>query len=280
MQNVLKHPNWEADFNKVVFSKYLAMDFPKIWGNIKSILEEQQINYSLNKTFPDIWLRDYFPLSIDGNLWSFAYNPSYMQKEPVLKQIQRAKNKTRIKTTIQSPLVLDGGNCIWNNKYAVFCKRVFKENTSFKKEEIKRELQLVFKNRKLVFIPDLPGDEFGHVDGLVRFVDEQTVIIQDMKTSYSQKLKQTLQNNGVEVLTIPFYDYYKHSGDSLSARGFYLNYLRVGKTIIVPAFGIQEDEKVKDQFKELFPKLNIYQINCNKIADLGGILNCVSWTCE
>ena len=278
MKNLLNYPNWEADFNRVVFSKYLAMDFPKIWENIKSILEEQKINYSLNKTFPDIWLRDYFPISIDGNLWSFVYNPSYMLKEPILKRIQQAKKKSRTKNVMESPLVLDGGNCVWNNNYAVLCERVFKENTKFKKEEVKHELQLIFKNRKLVFIPDLPGDEFGHVDGLVRFVDEQTAIIQDMKISYSRKLKQILQNSGVEVLTIPFHDYYKHSGDPISARGFYLNYLRVGKTIIVPAFGFQEDQQVKDQLEQLFPKLNIYQINCNKIADLGGVLNCASWT--
>ena len=115
-----------------------------------------------------------------------------MQKDSILKHIQRAKMKSRIKKVIESPLVLDGGNRVWNNKYVVLCEKVFKENTKFKKKEVKHELQLIFKNRKLMFIPDLLADEFGYVDGLVRFVDEQTAIIQDMKISYSRKLKQIL----------------------------------------------------------------------------------------
>lgn len=47
--------------------------------------------------------------------------------------------------------------------------------------------------------------------------------------------------------------------------------------LIVPTFDLKEDEIVIRQFEQFFPKQNIQTIECNEIANEGGILNCITW---
>ncbi len=48
-------------------------------------------------------------------------------------------------------------------------------------------------------------------------------------------------------------------------------------TVVIPTFGIKEDEIAVRQFEELFKGQTIATIDSNEIADNGGILNCITW---
>ena len=51
----------------------------------------------------------------------------------------------------------------------------------------------------------------------------------------------------------------------------------MNNTVIIPVFGLKEDEDVVKQFEQIFVGDKIATINGNKIANDGGVLNCISW---
>jgi len=48
--------------------------------------------------------------------------------------------------------------------------------------------------------------------------------------------------------------------------------------LIVPVYGLPEDEQVVYVFEQLFKGQKIEILDCNEIAKEGGVLNCISWT--
>ena len=61
----------------------------------------------------------------------------------------------------------------------------------------------------------------------------------------------------------------------------YINFLQVGKNIIMPKFDIPEDAIAQQYIQTAFPDCNIHQIEMademKKIAKEGGALHCLSW---
>jgi len=63
----------------------------------------------------------------------------------------------------------------------------------------------------------------------------------------------------------------------MNANGVYINYLEMEQALILPTFGMKEDDAIVKQFEELFKGRKIETIDSNDIAYHGGILNCISW---
>lgn len=63
-----------------------------------------------------------------------------------------------------------------------------------------------------------------------------------------------------------------------SAVGLYINYLRVGNTVVLPAYGRPEDEAALQKVQQVLPDANVFQVPCRQLAEEGGVLNCISWT--
>ena len=61
------------------------------------------------------------------------------------------------------------------------------------------------------------------------------------------------------------------------ANGDYINYLQMENTVIIPTFGIKEDDLAVRQLETIFAGQTITTINSNEIANDGGILNCITW---
>ena len=47
--------------------------------------------------------------------------------------------------------------------------------------------------------------------------------------------------------------------------------------IIVPTFGLKEDDQAVRRFEDLFPKQTIATVESREIAEHGGVLNCITW---
>lgn len=60
----------------------------------------------------------------------------------------------------------------------------------------------------------------------------------------------------------------------------YINFLSVGKLIILPKLNIDEDEQALKQMKEYFSDSDIEQVNIEPLIEKGGGLNCISWCCK
>lgn len=234
------------------------------------------IKYKLLNNTKDIWLRDFMPVKTkSGKYVSFRYEPSYLANNPQL----RTNFKTDIAPHFVLPVTysninLDGGNDVFSpsKTKAVITDRVFSENPEYDKNTLLLELEKMLE-ASLIIIPSLKSDMTGHADGMVRFVNENTVVANAPLSpfGFEAKVKKALQNHGIEVLDFPYFD---SNGDS--AIGCYLNFLETEQAIFLPVFSVDTDNKAVQTAKHIFHKA-IIPVNINEIAADGGLLNCISW---
>lgn len=244
--------------------------------NLFSALSESGEKFALFDGAKDIWARDYMPIRTKrGRYISFRYEPSYLADDPQL----RTNFKTDIAPHFALPVTysninLDGGNVVFSpsKAKAVITDRVFSENPEYDKNTLLLELENLLE-AEIIIIPSLISDMTGHADGVVRFIDENTVV--GNRTGYryglEMQIKLTLRNQGIEVYDFP---YFESKGDS--AIGCYLNFLETEQHLFLPVFGVDMDREAIETAKNIFNK-TIIPVNINEIAKDGGVLNCISW---
>lgn len=235
------------------------------------------IKYKLLNNTKDTWLRDFMPVKTkSGKYVSFRYEPSYLAGDPQL----RTNFKTdiapsfKVDNLVYTDINLDGGNVVFSpsKEKVIISDRVYSENPSWHKAELTAKLENLLEASVLI-IPSLKSDMTGHADGMVRFVNENTVVTNAPLSpfGFETKVKKALQNHGIEVLDFPYFD---SNGDT--AIGCYLNFLETGQTIYLPVFSVDTDNKAVQTAKHIFHKA-IIPVNINEIAADGGLLNCISW---
>lgn len=261
------------------FSSLLKTDlkYSSSAKNLFPILSNCGEKFTLFDGAKDIWARDYMPVKTkSGKYVSFRYEPSYLDGSPELRTDFRrdiAPNFA-IKNLVYSEINLDGGNAVFSpsKETVIISDRVFSENLKYSSAELVQELEKLLEARAII-IPSLRLDMTGHADGMVRFVDENTVVTNAPLSPYGfeTKVKKSLQNYGFNVIDFPYFD---SKGDS--AIGCYLNFLETEQAIFLPVFDVETDNIALDTAKSLFDK-TIIPVNINEIAVKGGLLNCISW---
>ncbi len=261
------------------FSSLLKTDlkYSSSAKNLFPILSNCGEKFTLFDGAKDIWARDYMPVKTkSGKYLSFRYEPSYLDGSPELRTDFRRDivPNFNIKKLVYSDINLDGGNAVFSpsKETVVISDRVFTENLKYSSAELVQELEKLLEAR-VIIIPSLRLDMTGHADGMVRFVDENTVVTNAPLSPYGfeTKVKKSLQNYGFNVIAFPYFD---SKGDS--AVGCYLNFLETEQAIFLPVFGVETDNIALDTAKSLFDK-TIIPVNINEIAVKGGLLNCISW---
>ena len=189
------------------------------------VLDKHGIEYELLDNTNDIWIRDFMPVRTkSGKYVSFRYDPSYLDN-PNLKTDFREDIAPNfpIDNLIYSHINLDGGNIVFppSKETAVISDRIFTENKDASPTELVQELKQLLE-AKIIIIPSLKSDFTGHADGMVRFIDEHTALINNTpyKNGLEQKIAKKLRVHGIDTIPFPYFD---SRGDS--AIGTYLNYL-------------------------------------------------------
>jgi agmatine deiminase len=158
------------------------------------------------------------------------------------------------------------------------CDKVFNENPSIKEKDLIKALRNGLEVDELIFIPRDPSDFTGHADGMVRFYDHNTVLINDYSKEdedFQLRFRLSLHNAGLDYIEIPFNPYNNKKDDQ--ANGIYINFLQMEQAIVIPIFGMKEDNIVVEQFEQLFEGQRIETVDSNEIACDGGVLNCITW---
>ena len=263
---------------QVYFSSLLAEKFPEIHQKICKILNKHQVAVKEIKNTKDIWCRDYMPVPIKNNKYCwFNYSPSYLKCYEHLISKQQDITLPKYMETQFSDIRLDGGNVIRYKNKAMISDRVYLENPSIANNTLHQKLETLLKADVLI-VPAIRSDMTGHTDGMVRFLDNHTIITNCLKHEYKYWQKAMLKackNHHVELIEIPNKPIKNITWNG--ARGCYLNYLELNKVIIQPVFNETSDEQVIYTMKDLFPGKIIEPICMNAIADLGGLINCISW---
>lgn len=236
------------------------------------------VEYQLIDGTRDIWLRDFMPVQIrDGSFVSFRYEPSYLENEPQLRTNFKSDLSLQFSFSVTySDINLDGGNVVLSpsKEQAIISNRILTENPNYTQAELIKTLEQQLK-AQVILIPSLKkkNDMTGHADGMVRFVNENTVIgnYVPSKKGLEQRIQSVLQGYGIDVIDFPYF-----SSSNNSAIGCYLNFLETERYIFMPVFGNELDGKAIASAKGIFTKM-IVPININEIAKEGGVLNCISW---
>lgn len=272
----------DKETNFLYLADTLPLLYPNFFGAFQKLLLNMNINYALLPHTKDVWAVDYMPIQIkDDSFIQFRYRPSYLTYHKKWKQT--ISDVDSICKAIQvypqkSEIVLDGGNLMHSSNKAILTERVFSENPSLSKNKILNELYEILNLNSIYVIPELPNDFTGHADGMLRFMNENTLIINDFRDEnymFQKGFESAIKKTKLDYVIIP--RNVRNNKTMDEATGEYINYLEMKKGIILPAYNIKEDEAVFKLFTELFPQQSINMVISTDLAKNGGVLNCISW---
>ncbi len=270
----------------VYLSELLKERFPDCFNRLTYILKKHGVEYRLLKGTKDIWCKDYMPIQKEsGKLIQFRYEPSYLKGN---KEWEDSRSDVREVCRLNgfepvfSNINLDGGNVLLCSGRAIVSDRIFTENPGYTdKEQLVKELSELLE-AEVIIIPAQKGDMTGHADGMVRFVDHDTLLGNNRADEYkywTNGIEKVLKDYNLKYIDVPFFYSYKDSKHPYHAIGVYVNYLEVGNLIVLPVFEVErnKDEEAIAAFKKIFPDKIIETINFNDVALEGGVLNCTTW---
>lgn len=271
--------------NLVYFSDKLNTDtrFTAACDVLTGIFRKHGIRHEFLRGTKDIWCRDYMPIQVNKKEFvQFKYEPSYLKDEDWLRTDPREVSVSQIINPIYSDINLDGGNVVnWSDR-AIITDRVFDENPGCESpSKLIAKIEALLQ-AEVIVIPQIKSDMTGHADGLVRFVDRDTILGNCRAQEYkywSVAINKILKEKGLRYIDVPFLDY-KDKKYPLHAIGCYVNYLEIQDLIVLPIFEVKnnKDAEVCNLLRQIFPDRKIETINYNEIGYLGGLLNCTTWT--
>lgn len=272
--------------NVVYISSLLQEKFPSVADELTSILNKYSIPVRILTSTKDIWCRDYMPVqNKNGELIQFNYDPSYLKGN---KEWEDSRSDVREVCTannihpLYSDIVLDGGNVVLLGDKAILTDRIFSENPKYDRAELIDKLSDLLK-AKIIIIPAYKTDVTGHADGMVRFINETSILGNDRGKDYKyirDGINKACSENGLDYVDIPFFEQKYDKNHEINAIGIYVNYLEVANLIVIPQFNVEgnHDQEVLEIFRRIFPDRIIETIDYNEVALEGGLLNCTTWT--
>ncbi|MCB9447124.1 MAG: agmatine deiminase family protein [Flavobacteriales bacterium] len=272
----------DKETNKLYLSALLEKDYPLFFQNFKKALDENGIKPDYLPETKDVWCVDFMPIQIsESEFVQFKFNPKYLRPKKYHKTI--SDTSLICKQIDLSPsvtdIIADGGNVTRTKNKVIMTTRVIEENPQYSVKQLTDKITELLEIDQLILIPTQPDDFTGHSDGMVRFLDEHTILLNDYSKEPDQEFVRSLQaslhNTGLDIIEIPtsIFD----NQDTDDATGDYINYLQMDSFIFVPTFKRKEDDQVVKQFEDLFQGTTIVPVESNQLSKDGGILNCISW---
>lgn len=228
------------------------------------------------KSKKHVWARDYMPIQCgDGRFVQYVYDPDYLKRDRdyiprydlIFRELGLDCKKTR--------LIVDGGNVVRGERGVIMTDKVLKENSLFQEHYVLGQLEKLFDG-SVCLIPRDGYDMFGHADGMVRFINRDTVLLNnyiDFDKELRRRLTERLRWHGFSIEEL-HYDRPRCTKYTWA----YLNYLQVDGRIFVPGIGADEDYLALEQIGGFFPESKVILVpGCLELLRDGGALNCISW---
>jgi agmatine deiminase len=273
----------DRETNFVYFSGLLKEKCPNVFRELLGWFERLAINYALLPATKDIWVVDFMPLQVRKDYFlQYTYNPDYLKskKEQPTKSDPAAVCAQIGLTPNKVTIVLDGGNVVKSKRKVILTTKVFKENAGYPEHNLIAEIKNQLCVEQVIIIPQEPRDFVGHSDGMVRFIDEDTVLLNQYPKDknyeeFGYTLRWSLRNAGLHYVELPYTSW--QNRDENDATGCYINFLEVGHYIFHPTFGLPEDGAALEQMKKVFKDRKLIAVDCRELAKCGGVLNCATW---
>jgi agmatine/peptidylarginine deiminase len=244
----------------------------------------------------DTWARDCSALSILENsekkLLDFTFTgwggKFDAHLDNAMSQALASHYKTPMKTI---DFILEGGAIESNSKGLLLttseCMLNPNRNKSYTKEQTTELLKAEFGITDVLYLDYgyLAGDDTdSHIDTLARFVDERTIMYLTCKDEndehYEQiskmeaQLKEFALQYDLELIALPFTDPVYFEDERIPAT--YANFLIINGAVIVPTYGVSQDEEALQIFRDFFKERDVVGVDCSVLIRQHGSLHCVT----
>lgn len=270
---------FDADSNTVYISGRLESEHPDFYNRFVNILSSIGIPYCVMQNTNDIWARDYMPIQIyEDHFVQYCYNPDYLRNSDSEEDRESITDNDIVCKELgiscyKSELIIDGGNVVKVGDYIIMTDKVYSENSHLTPDIVRKQLKEIF-HANIIMLPWDKYEIYGHTDGILRAIDNRTVLMtnyEDYDPIFAARFEKILKEH-FEVKKLKY-----GSSKRYKDRWAYINFLHVGKHIIIPGFGVPEDKEALEQIQEYYPECSVHQIECSEIVDKGGALNCITW---
>lgn len=278
--------DWQT--NKIYLSVNLNEKFPKTFKNLVEKLKEY--NYKpdlLEKTF-DIWARDYMPIQVSKTKFiEYRYDPDYLQGNSNQIETRELKTYSDIVCdaiglkTVKTDIIIDGGNVVKCENAIILTDKVVWENKRhYSEKQLIKTLHDLFEVDKVVLIPWDEDCEFGHADGMLRFINNEKVLISGFYEKADDELKKWILDS-LEKAKIDW-EWLRVSEKEIEDNIAYINFLQTKDLLLVPSLNRPEDDEAIKQISKYFPeyssKNRIDRVDMREVFQFDGALNCITWT--
>jgi len=263
--------------NKVYLAKGMTLEkYVDATAHLLGALHNYEIHWGflpIATSSLHIWSRDYMPVQVSKKKFvRFNYSPDYLKGYPEYKPNTSAILAELGLHVIDSDIILDGGNVISCGDKVIMTDKNFRENPHYDQNTIVDTLSQLLE-AEIVLIPEDYYDEYGHADGMVRYMGEGRVLLNNYY-DFDKALRKRL----LTALS-PHFDITElHYGSHTDKSWAYLNFLHVGHHIFIPMMEDKLGETAFRQIADAFPQCKCYPIHrCETIVRDGGALNCSTW---
>ena len=182
----------------------------------------------------------------------------------------------------QSKLLNDGGNWVEDGYGNVVLSTKFLADNKLTESEARKKLMALTGAKQIAFIE---ADEQGgleHADGVVSFVDQNTLVINsypedpDYAKQLKADLKRGIPNVKIREIITPYDGSEIYDEKFGSACGLYTNMLVTPERIYFPQFGIKEDAVALQQIRSV-TKRTVVPVQSSNVCHMGGGVRCMSW---
>jgi agmatine deiminase len=191
-------------------------------------------------------------------------------------------------------LVLEGGSLESDDKGTILttseCLLSKNRNEHLSKQQIEQHLKENFGAERILWLNHgyLAGDDTdSHIDTLARFCDEKTIAYvgcenpEDEHYEALQLMKMELHQfrdfdgNPYKLVEVPLPDAcFDSDGNRLPAT--YVNFTIINEAVMVPVYGVSQDEKALEILQGCFPNRKVIGVNCRILIEQHGSLHCVT----
>ncbi len=245
----------------------------------------------------DVWVRDYGPIYVKGgglevtkwvfNAWGNKYHDLKEDDEAGV----RMAESTGLRV-LKPGIVLEGGSVEVNGEGTLItteqCLLNANRNPGMGRREIETSLEKYLGGRHVIWLKSgIEGDDTdGHVDEIARFVAPRKVVCAAEREAGDPNQKVLSWNRAVlesssdqdgrrlEVVEIPMPKRVDSKYGRLPAS--YANFYIGNAAVLVPAFGFEEDDEVRDVLRRAFPGRRIVGVDCRGLVHGLGTIHCVT----
>jgi len=228
----------------------------------------------------DIWIRDFSPLS-PANPVKFVYAPNYLDRRSS-REIDDSFRAFVQRSGLEFPtadLVVDGGNFVHNGAdKAVLTERVLSDNPGKTIQEIESTLKDALGLSEIAFIPEQAGDTTGHSDGMVMWISEKVLLVNEYDEPFRSRVHSALDKALSDVTIIEVPDAYVPSvwKGFVSACGILVNALVTRDHIYVPTLAEDSDPDIVGIIRANTDK-EVVAVDASGVCHMGGSVRCLSW---